>query len=101
MIYSDADYYYFSAVSPGFSIFVVVIDLSICNNNGVCETEIGEDESNCPNDCKVIVEKKGFFETIKSYLWTGIVFVLVIVMGLVILFIRSQKGKKSRRKRKK
>ncbi len=91
----DENYYYFSATSPGFSIFVVVIDLSVCNNNGICETEIGEDETNCPNDC--VAEKKGFFEMIKSYFWTGIVFVLVVVMGLVILFIRSKKGKQIKR----
>jgi len=93
---SDSDYYYFSAISPGLSIFVVVIDLSICNNNDICETELGEDEVNCPNDCKVTVEKKGFFETIKSYLWTGIVIILIlmIVMVLVVLVIRLRKNKR-------
>ncbi len=88
----DENYYYFSATSPGFSIFVVVIDLSVCNNNDVCETENGEDESNCPNDC--VSEKKGFFEMIKSYLWTGIIFVLVIAIGLVIMVLRGKESKR-------
>ena len=92
---SDSDYYYFSAISTGFSIFVVVIDLSACNNNGVCETELGEDEANCPKDCGA--EKKGFFETIKSYLWTSIILVLVIAIVLVVLFIRLKKGKQNKR----
>ena len=90
---SDSDYYYFSAISSGFSIFVVVIDLSACNNNDVCESELGEDEANCPNDCKVIFGQKGFFETIKSYLWTGIIFVLVIAIVLVVLITRLKKRK--------
>ena len=91
---SDSDYYYFSAISSGFSIFVVVIDLSACNNNDVCESELGEDEANCPNDCKVIFGQKGFFETIKSYLWTGIILVLVIAVVLVVLVIRLKKRKR-------
>ena len=99
LIDNDSDYYYFSATSPGFSIFVVVIDLSACNNNDVCETEVGEDESNCPNDCKVIFGEKGFFETIKSYLWSGIILVLVIVVILVVLIVGLKKGKQSKRLR--
>ena len=88
----DSDYYYFSAVSPGFSLFVVLMDLSICNNNNICEPELGEDEVNCSNDC---TEKKGFFETIKTYLWNGIIFVLVVAIVVVILIIRVNRKKQS------
>ncbi|MBA7694652.1 hypothetical protein ES703_103265 [subsurface metagenome] len=73
--------------------------MSVCNNDNICETELGEDEVNCPNDCKVTVEKKGFFETIKSYLWTGIIMilVLVIVMVLAVLITRFKKEKQNKR----
>ncbi len=81
----DEDYYYFSAISPGFSLFVVLMDLSICNNNNVCESELGEDEVNCSNDC---TEKKGFFETVKTYLWNGVIIILAISIVVVILIIR-------------
>ena len=91
LIDSDDEYYYFSAITSGFSIFVVVIDLSACNNNGICERELGEDESNCPKDCGA--ERKGFLETMKSYLWTGIILVLVIAMVLVVLIVRLKKRK--------
>jgi len=96
LIDSDSDYYYFSAASSSFSIFVVVIDLSRCNNNNICETELGENEMNCPNDCKVVAEKKGFFDIIKSYLWIGIIIILVlmIIMVLVVLVIRLKRNER-------
>lgn len=31
---------------------IVVRDEEICNNNGICEPERGENHINCPNDCK-------------------------------------------------
>jgi PGF-pre-PGF domain-containing protein len=50
----DDTYYYFSAVTPGFSMFAIILDLSGCNNNQICETDQGENEINCPSDCKII-----------------------------------------------
>ncbi|MBA7701626.1 hypothetical protein ES703_110367 [subsurface metagenome] len=87
----DEDYYYFSAISPGFSIFVIVIDLSVCNNNNICETELGENEMNCPNDCKTTRGKNKFFEIIKQpYLWVITIFISMII---VVLIVRFKKGK--------
>ena len=90
LINEDSDYYYFSSTSPGFSLFVVLLDLSICNNNGFCEPELGEDEVNCSNDC---TEKKGFFETLKAYLWNGIIIVLAVAIVATILIIRVKRKK--------
>jgi hypothetical protein len=86
----DSEYYYFSAVSPGFSLFVVLLDLSICNNNNICEPELGEDGVNCQNDC---TKEEGFFETIKAYLVNGILIVLAVTIVIVFLVIRIKRKK--------
>ena len=49
------DYYFFRARTPGFSYFAitgkVMNEVSVCNNNSVCEPDDGEDVQNCPADC--------------------------------------------------
>ena len=51
---SDDQYYYFTADTLGFSMFAIILDLSGCNKNQICETDIGENEINCPSDCRII-----------------------------------------------
>jgi len=53
---ANNDYYYYRAQTPGFSYFAITGEETataplICNNNSVCELELGEDETNCPSDC--------------------------------------------------
>jgi PGF-pre-PGF domain-containing protein len=50
---TDDEYYHFNATTPGFSVFAVVLKVSGCNNNGACESELGESSENCPGDCLV------------------------------------------------
>lgn len=58
----DSDYAYYSASTPGFSVFAITskpsagqpaqppANQTACNSNGVCDA--GETEQNCPADCQ-------------------------------------------------
>lgn len=46
--YHQSNYSYFSQ-----SINVLAGGINPCNNNGICEVGIGENNGNCPNDCSV------------------------------------------------
>jgi len=49
----------------------------VCNNNGICETYLGENPSNCPNDCKVLGNV--------SLIFLGIGFAILFTIALIIL----------------
>jgi hypothetical protein len=54
----------------------------VCNNNGICEPEKGENANNCPNDCKQ-------FNFNWNYLWAGLA-------GLLSFLIIGQKDIKEK-----
>ena len=41
------------AISDEININQQVIEEVVCNNNGICEPELGENNSNCPLDCPI------------------------------------------------
>ena len=96
---SDSDYYYFSTVSPGFSVFTVVMDLLGCNNNNICESELGENEINCQNDCKSVTNGKNkFIEIIKQfYWWRVMIIILIIIIVMTILITHFKKRRQNKR----
>jgi len=53
-------------ISPDFSELEYALEIGVCNNNGDCED--GESNDNCPNDCK-------------SYFWTIILLIFVLIIG--------------------
>jgi hypothetical protein len=47
---------YHSTYSTLSSLIIVTTTGTSCNNNGICESSLGESNSNCPNDCPVSSE---------------------------------------------
>jgi len=80
----DEDYYYFESVSSGFSIFVVVIELATCNEDGICDEEYGEDSENCPEDCEPVLEEQINFLK-QPFVWIVGILILSVVFVIVIL----------------
>ncbi len=39
------------SASKQFNVYMQVLSESVCNSNGICEPDLGEDSTNCFNDC--------------------------------------------------
>lgn len=52
---TEDGFYNYRAKIPGFSYFAIIGEeiatKIVCNNNSICEADLGENEENCPNDC--------------------------------------------------
>lgn len=58
LVNETLNYVNYESISPGFSYFVITgevvnVTVPVCNNNSICEPELGESITNCPSDCNV------------------------------------------------
>lgn len=53
--YADADHVSFYTKTNKHLFDVSVRDSSFCNDNNICDENIGENGNNCPNDCPVVI----------------------------------------------
>lgn len=83
-------------------VSISVIDSSFCNDDGICNDNVGENDKTCPNDCKNVpvtpIPTGNFPSPVsgKSGLTSGIVYVLI---GLGVLgslwYWRKKKNSKT------
>jgi len=66
------------------NIFEIDLSRQLCNNNSICN--LGENQYNCPEDCKVAV---------KEFPWAYAAIVAACVAVLLIIFFYKKSGKES------
>lgn len=70
---------------------------SFCNNDGVCDSDAGEDMDNCSTDCKLkpapsvsvvpVPDSSG-----RSYMFVGVIVVILIVVLMIWFIIKKRKA---------
>ena len=62
-------------VSPKLSLLPIEVEIGICNYNGICQKDLGENYKNCRADCKP-------WGWVVFYIFLILVFVLILYTGL-------------------
>ncbi|MEK9177868.1 MAG: hypothetical protein AAB777_01970 [Patescibacteria group bacterium] len=71
---------------------------SFCNDNGICNSDVGEDYQNCPNDCKrpspspVVLPLAPFWQ---SSLFIGLAALAIVVVVLIVWSIIRMRKKRA------
>lgn len=85
--FSDADKVNFYNPQGKLLLTIPVGDSSVCNDNGRCESDVGEDFYNCPNDCKLKPAPSGAPGLPPAGGLTGGKIALIVIMILIIAIV--------------
>lgn len=65
---------------------IFVSESSFCNDDGVCNPDVGEDTKTCPNDCKIATPIPTITTTPSTGDWGGMIKILIyIIIGLGVV----------------
>lgn len=65
---------------------IFVSESSFCNDDGVCNADVGEDTATCPNDCKIATPVPTITTTPSTRDWEGMIkFLIYVIIGLGVV----------------